>query len=188
MGRHLLVGLGNPGPKYAQTRHNIGFMAVERLASRWGLSLTREKFKGVYEVGLVGGVDAALLKPLTFMNLSGQSVQPAASFFSVEPEQIVVFHDEIDLPCGELKIKMGGGHGGHNGLRDIIARLGTRDFVRLRLGVGRPERGDVTNWVLGRFSEEERVEVEELIEEACDAAEMILGEGVAAAQNRFHGA
>lgn len=185
--RTLIVGLGNPGPKYEGTRHNIGFAAVDALAQRYQMTVTQSKFHGVYTTGIIGGHDVALLKPLTFMNLSGKSVAPALNFFNVTPDRLIVLHDELDVELGQMKIKEGGGHGGHNGLRDIVAKTGTREFIRLRLGIGRPEHGDVTNHVLGRFRPDETGAVDRLLDDACDAVEVVLKEGVAAAQNRFHG-
>ncbi|RDV40142.1 aminoacyl-tRNA hydrolase [Bradymonadaceae bacterium TMQ3] len=187
MSRTLIVGLGNPGPKYEGTRHNIGFAAVDALAQRYQMTVTQSKFHGVYTTGIVAGHDVALLKPLTFMNLSGKSVAPALSFFHVTPDRLIVLHDELDVELGQMKIKEGGGHGGHNGLRDIVAKTGTREFVRLRLGIGRPEHGDVTNHVLGRFRPDETLAVDRMLDDACDAVEVVLNEGVAVAQNRFHG-
>lgn len=186
MSRYLIAGLGNPGSKYAQTRHNIGFMALERLAARYRMALASEKFDSRFDTGRVAGEMVALIEPQTFMNRSGKSVVAAAGFYDLTPEQIIVIHDDIDLPLGTVRIKAGGGHGGHNGLRDIVAKMGNSDFIRVRLGVGRPEHGDVTNHVLGTFSSDEEDEVAELVESACDAVETILREGVAAAQNRFN--
>lgn len=186
MSRYLIVGLGNPGRKYVGTRHNIGFEALERLAQRCRISLDAEKFDGRFETGLIGGQKVGLLEPMTFMNRSGHSVAAAANFYEVPAEQIVVLHDEIDLDLGRIRIKEGGGHGGHNGLRDIVQKLGTKDFLRVRLGVGRPEHGDVTNHVLGQFSSEERSQADDLVETASDAVELLVSEGLAAAQNRFH--
>lgn len=186
MSRYLIVGLGNPGSKYAQTRHNIGFMALERLAERYRMSLASEKFDGRFDTSRVAGEMVALIEPQTYMNRSGKSVVAAAGFYDLAPEQIVVIHDDIDLSLGTVKVKEGGGHGGHNGLRDIVAKMGSKDFIRVRLGVGRPEHGDVTNHVLGTFSRDEEAEVAEVIEAACDAVETILREGVTAAQNRFN--
>lgn len=186
MARFLIVGLGNPGTKYEGTRHNIGFAAVERFARRHQVSLTQTKFHGRYGVGAASGHDIVLLEPQTFMNLSGQSVVPAAKFYGVEPDHLIVLHDEIDLDPGVLRIKEGGGHGGHNGLRDIIARLGSPGFKRLRLGVGRADHGNVTAHVLGRFRPDEEATIDDLLERACDALEIMMSEGVAAGQNRFH--
>jgi PTH1 family peptidyl-tRNA hydrolase len=184
--RHLIVGLGNPGADYAQTRHNIGFMAVERLASRHGISVTTKKFKGVVGNGEIAGQQVSLLMPQTFMNLSGESVQPAAAFYGINVSKILVLHDELDLAPGVLRVKQAGGHAGHNGLRDMIAKLGSPDFVRVRLGIGRPLKGEVTSHVLGRFSKQEEAWLDDLLERACDAVEVWLTEGVAAAQNKYN--
>ena len=184
--RRLIVGLGNPGRKYEGTRHNIGFDVLRRLGERYRLSLTQKKFSGVFTTGSVAGEDVVLVEPHTFMNKSGKSVQAARQFYSVDAEDLIVLHDEIDLEPGTIRIKEGGGHGGHNGLRDIISRTGDRDFVRIRLGVGRPEHGDVTNHVLSRFSGSERDLIAEMVEDACDAIETVLTDGVSQAQNRFH--
>lgn len=184
--RRLIVGLGNPGQKYEKTRHNIGFEALRCLGDRWGIEIGRSKFHGVYGTGDVRGVPVALLEPQTFMNLSGKSVQAAAKFYGVAPEEIIVFHDDIDLDPGKLKLKQGGGHGGHNGLRDMVKHLGSKEFVRIRLGVGRPEHGEVTNHVLGRFAAHEVDSIDDLIQRACDAVETILVEDLTAAQNAFH--
>ena len=187
MSRILVVGLGNPGPKYESTRHNIGFMALDRLAARSLLRVETAKFKGAFATGTLSGQDVAYLKPQTFMNLSGDSVQRAASFFDVAAESIIVVHDELDLPCGTVRLKQGGGHGGHNGLRDLIQKLGSREFVRVRMGIDRPPgRGDVTGWVLGPFAKREEPLRDEMIEVACDAVEAIVSEGITLAQNRFN--
>ncbi len=184
---HLIVGLGNPTAQYAGTRHNIGFMVIDRLAQRHRLSPTAAKFKGLWDKGiLTSREDVALLKPQTYMNVSGDSVQPAASYFDVAPHEIIVVHDELDLDAGTVRIKKGGGHGGHNGLRDIIAKLGSRDFIRVRMGIGRPSRGSVTDWVLGTFASNEQDIRDEMIERGCDAIEMIVSDGVIAAQNHIH--
>jgi peptidyl-tRNA hydrolase, PTH1 family len=184
---YLVVGLGNPGKKYENNRHNVGFVAVDQIhrAAGDGPSFPelREKFSGVYAKS-VGPDDLALLKPMTFMNLSGDSVQPAAAFLKVEPAKIIVLHDEIDLPFGDVRIKLGGGHAGHNGLRSIIARLGTPDFVRVRIGVGRPPpdfKGDVADFVLQGFDPVERAELPAIIDKAVAATRAILQRGVVAA-------
>lgn len=187
MSDFLLVGLGNPGPKYAATRHNVGFMAVDRVADRCRITLTQQKFHGRYGSGICRDRKIALLEPETFMNLSGKSVAAAANFFQIDPEHIVVVHDEIDLEPEVVRIKVGGGHGGHNGLRDIIDKLGTRDFVRIRIGVGRPQKGDVTNWVLSPFTQDEAIALDAVLDRAADAIEVILRDGPEAAQNEFNG-
>lgn len=183
----LLVGLGNPGPKYAATRHNVGFMAVDRLSDRFRIPLTQQKFHGRYGSGICCDAKVVLLEPDTYMNLSGKSVAAAANFFGLEPDRIVVYHDEIDLAPQTLKVKIGGGHGGHNGLRDIIDKLGSRDFIRVRIGVGRPERGDVTNWVLSPFTHEQAAELDDTLETVAEITETMLKAGPEAAQNEFNG-
>lgn len=187
---HLVVGLGNPGKKYENNRHNVGFMVVERLAHAHGLPEFKDKFRGAFAKGeiLAGGArhPVALLEPQTYMNLSGESVQPAAAFLKVEPRSIIVVHDELDLPWKELRLKVGGGHAGHNGLRSIIQRLGTPDFVRLRVGIGRPPpgwRGDVADYVLRDFDAMERAELPDVIDRACAAIEKVISDGVTAAMN-----
>lgn len=187
MSDFLLVGLGNPGPRYAATRHNVGFMAVDRIGDRHQIRLTQQKFHGRYGSGIVCDRKVVLLQPETFMNLSGKSVVAAAQFFQIEPERVIVLHDEIDLDFGTSRVKVGGGHGGHNGLRDIADKWGTKDFLRLRVGVGRPEHGDVTNWVLGPFREEDVQILDEMLDDVADATEAILMDGPEAAQNKFNG-
>jgi len=155
----LVVGLGNPGSRYARNRHNVGFMAVDLLAERLDSVGFREKFSGEYAKVELSGEPAVLLKPQTFMNVSGDCVQPAAAFFKVPPERIIVIHDELDLSFGDVRLKLGGGHAGHNGLRSVTDRLGTNEFGRVRVGVGRPPaefRGDVAAFVLSDFSSDER--------------------------------
>jgi PTH1 family peptidyl-tRNA hydrolase len=187
---HLVVGLGNPGKKYERTRHNVGFMVAERLVRSHALPDFKEKFGGVWTKGELthGGKRSpvALLLPQTFMNLSGESVQPAAAFLHVEPSNIIVIHDEIDLPWQDVRLKVGGGHAGHNGLRSIIQRLGTPEFVRVRVGVGRPPpgfRGDVADYVLHDFDASERAELPAILERACVAVEKILVGGIQSAMN-----
>jgi len=177
----LIVGLGNPGPRYAKNRHNIGFMVADRLAQRAGDGF-REKFHGQIARGRLAGRDAIVLQPLTWMNLSGISVGEAASFFKAAPSEVVVIHDELDLPLGEVKVKIGGGHAGHNGLRSIFEHFG-KDFVRVRCGIGRPAVGDVTSHVLGDFRGEESASLLAMIDHATQAVLLILENGALAAQN-----
>jgi PTH1 family peptidyl-tRNA hydrolase len=187
MGKRLIVGLGNPGKDYEKTRHNIGFMAIDELAARHNISVTTKKFKGLMGTGVIDGHSVVLLKPQTFMNLSGASVQPAAAFFDdLEVEDIIVCHDELDVDLGLLRLKTGGGHGGHNGLRDIIKRCGSKDFVRMRMGIGRPERGEVTDYVLGGFRKVNESLRDDLVWETCKAIEMFLEKGLKETQNVFH--
>lgn len=183
----LIVGLGNPGLEYASTRHNIGFMVVELLAERNGISLKRKGHQGLYGVGRVAGYEATLLLPQTYMNRSGTSVASAYQSLGVEPGDLVVVHDEIDLDFGCLRIKAGGGHGGHNGLRSIHANLGETDYLRVRMGIGRPPGGgDVSGYVLSRFSVAERSKLEDYVGTAADALEHLVRYGVQDAMNTFN--
>ncbi|MGZ4318851.1 MAG: aminoacyl-tRNA hydrolase [Gaiellaceae bacterium] len=182
----LVAGLGNPGREYERTRHNAGWLVVDELARRHGGSW-RSKFSGSLAEVRLGEQRLALLKPETYMNESGRSVGAAARFFKVPAESILVVHDDVDLEPGRLQARRGGGLGGHNGLRSLAEDLGTQDFLRLRIGVGRPGRGDprpVADWVLSPFAPEE--DVEALVTRAADAAEAIASEGLEAAQSRFN--
>ena len=182
----LLVGLGNPGTKYLLTRHNIGFMVADHVAVRNRVALKKKGYQALYGVGRVAACETTVLLPQTFMNCSGSSVNAAYKSLGVQPGDLIVICDDLDLPFGRLRIKATGGHGGHNGLRDIIALVGHKDFIRLRIGIGRPERGDVTGHVLSRFSPNEQKLLPELLDAAADAAEMILSDGVTAAMNSFN--
>lgn len=184
---HLVVGLGNPGSRYAGTRHNIGFDVVARLCARWGIDPAGKSQLGSQVCdGTIGGVRALLARPQQFMNRSGQPVSALASFFQLAPERVVVIHDEMGLSFGDIRCRASGGHGGHNGLRDIITHIG-RDFLRVRFGIGRPEAGgDVSGYVLGRWAAEEQAALSDAVETSCDAVETILREGIVAAQNRFN--
>jgi PTH1 family peptidyl-tRNA hydrolase len=187
MERTLVVGLGNPGPQYVNTRHNIGFMVIDRLADQLGISLSQEKFNGIYGQGrLSSGEPITLLKPQTFMNLSGKSVAPCAQFFKIPPTKIIVVHDELEFPFSTLKIKVGGGHAGHNGLKSIDALMGTKDFVRLRVGIGRPKRGAVSDYVLANFSADEQPWLSQLCELAAKDVQMMIQEGTRKAMNTIH--
>ena len=182
----LVVGLGNPGREYAPTRHNVGFMVVEELARRHGGSW-RSKFSGEVADIRLDGARLALLKPQTYMNESGRSAAAAAKFYKVEPEDLLAVHDEVDLELGRLQARLGGGLAGHNGLRSLAAALRTPEFLRLRVGVGRPERGDrrpVADWVLSPFAPE--VDVGGRVSRAADAAEALVAEGLEEAQQRFN--
>jgi peptidyl-tRNA hydrolase, PTH1 family len=182
----LVAGLGNPGREYADTRHNVGFMVADELARRHGDSW-RAKFSGDLAEMRLDNLRLAVLKPQTYMNESGRSVGAAVRFFKVEPEALLVVHDEVDLEPGRLQARLGGGLAGHNGLRSVAQHLGTPEFARLRIGVGRPARGDprpVADFVLSPFSPE--VDVEGLVARAADAVETVAREGVEEAQNRFN--
>jgi PTH1 family peptidyl-tRNA hydrolase len=186
----LIVGLGNPGKKYAANRHNVGFMALDALLADGGVGLAwKEKFSGVFARGELFGQGAALLKPMTFMNLSGDSVQPAMAFVKAATPEVIVIHDELDVPFGEVRLKLGGGHAGHNGLRSIIERAGSPDFVRVRVGIGRPPpgfRGEVADYVLHDFDASEKAELPGVLEKAATATKKVLTLGVAAAMNEVN--
>jgi PTH1 family peptidyl-tRNA hydrolase len=182
----LIVGLGNPGREYESSRHNAGFLVVDELRRRAGLPDFKEKFSGVWTKGDAFGQPIAILKPLTYMNLSGDSVQPCAAFLKIAPADIVVVHDETDLPWKDVRLKVGGGHAGNNGIRSVIQRLGTPEFVRVRVGVGKPGpgfKGDVADWVLSGFDPVERAEWPDVEGRAIDAVRMILEKGLNAAMN-----
>jgi PTH1 family peptidyl-tRNA hydrolase len=184
----LVVGLGNPGPQYAKTRHNLGFMVADLLAARIGASFKVHKKSGAEVVtGRLGGRSVVLAKPRTFMNESGRQVGPLAKFYSVTPGDVIVIHDELDIDFGRVRLKLGGGEGGHNGLRSIANSLGTKDFQRVRIGVGRPPgRKDPAAFVLEPFNSAERAEVPTICEQAADACELLLELGLEPAQNRIH--
>ena len=170
----LLVGLGNPGAEYARNRHNIGFMAVEEIARRHGFGPWRKRFQGQTAEGTVGGEKVIALEPLTFMNLSGQSVTAALQFFKLKPENVVVIHDELDLPPGKIRVKKGGGHGGHNGLRSIDAHLG-KEYWRIRLGIGHPgDKDRVSGYVLHDFAKAEQSWLDPLIDAVADAFPLVV--------------
>lgn len=183
----LLVGLGNPGPRYARTRHNIGFLVAERIAANCGIALKRQGHQGLSGVGRCAGTETTILLPQTFMNVSGASVASACKSLGVSPGDLIVLHDDLDLPFGILRIKVGGGHGGHNGIRSISEVLGRADYIRVKLGIGRPPAGgDVANYVLSNFTSGENRELEALIALAAEAVEYLLRDGAAAAMNRFN--
>ena len=182
----LVVGLGNPGRDYATTRHNVGFMVADELARRHGGSW-RSKFSGEIADLRLDGARLALLKPQTYMNESGRSASAAAKFYKVEPEGLLAVHDEVDLELGRMQARLGGGLAGHNGLRSLASGLRTPEFLRLRIGVGRPERGDprpVSDWVLSPFAPD--VDVGALVARAADAVETLVREGLEETQQRFN--
>jgi len=187
--RWLVVGLGNPGAQYAANRHNCGFLTADVLAGRMGAGFTRQRTRAMVATGRLSGVLVTLAEPLSFMNLSGGPVAALRSYYKIPVERIVVVHDELDLPFGVLRLKQGGGDGGHNGLRSVTAALGTRDYLRVRIGIGRPPgRMDPADYVLRDFSPAERRVLPDVLERSADAVESILSRGLAAAQNEFHGA
>lgn len=184
----LIVGLGNPGREYETTRHNVGFWWLDELARRENISFKSEaKFHGLAARGQLNTCEVALLKPQTFMNLSGRAVGAMAQFYKILPAEILVVHDELDLLPGIARLKMGGGHGGHNGLKDIIAQLGSKDFWRLRLGIGHPgDRAEVVNYVLNDPRREERELIEEAMQQSLHIAPMIIEGKAEAAMLKLH--
>jgi len=185
----LVVGLGNPGPEYAATRHNIGVAIVTEAASRLGVRLSRHKsgaFAGSARIGPSPDSSTVLAIPLSYMNLSGGPVAALARYYKVEPHDVIVVHDDLDLPLGTIRLKRGGGEGGHNGLRSITQSLGTADYVRIRFGIDRPGRMDAADYVLRPFTAAQRKAVPGLVDEAIEAIEAVLTDGLEAAQQRFH--
>jgi peptidyl-tRNA hydrolase, PTH1 family len=186
--RWLIVGLGNPGPGYAGHRHNAGSMVADVLAARAGARFRAGRFRAAVAEGRLAGQPVTLGKPLTYMNLSGGPVAGLSGYYRVPPGRLVVIHDELDLPFGTIRLKRGGGDNGHNGLRSVTAHLGTRDYYRVRIGIGRPPgRMDPAAYVLRNFAAPEAEELPLLLDRAADAVEALLTSGLAAAQNAFHG-
>ncbi|NUP75394.1 MAG: aminoacyl-tRNA hydrolase [Sinomonas sp.] len=185
----LIVGLGNPGPKYAGNRHNVGSMVLDELAGRVGGTFSSHKSRAMVLEGRlgIGGPRIVLAKPLTYMNESGGPVSSAAKFYGIDPAPVIAVHDEIDIPFDTVRLKLGGGEGGHNGLRDMTKALGTKDYYRVRVGVGRPPgRMDAADHVLRDFSPTERKDLPFLLSEAADAVELLVREGLLAAQQKHH--
>ena len=185
----LLACLGNYGRKYENTRHNIGFLAAERLIEKRGLRCNRLRFKALTEVIDFGGEAVLLMMPQTYMNLSGEAVGEAARFYKIPPEHVLVISDDVSLPLGKLRVRGSGSAGGHNGLKNIIAHLGTDQFPRVKVGVGAPPNPeyDMVDWVIGGFTKEECKIVDAAIDRALDAAECVIEKGVTEAQNRYNG-
>ncbi|HEY5844044.1 MAG TPA: aminoacyl-tRNA hydrolase [Mycobacterium sp.] len=184
----LVVGLGNPGPTYAKTRHNVGFMVADILADRMGAAFKVHKKSGAEVVtSHLGGRPVILAKPRVYMNESGRQIGPLAKFYSVAPADLIVVHDELDIDFGRIRLKLGGGEGGHNGLRSVASALGTKDFQRVRIGIGRPPgRRDPAAFVLENFNAAERAEVPTVVEQAADATELLVQLGLEPAQNTVH--
>lgn len=183
----LLVGLGNPGSKYARTRHNVGFRVAEEAARACGARLDQERWGALYGIGRAGADSLAILLPQTFMNLSGEAVGQAARFWKVPAEEVVVAHDELDFELGRLQVKVGGGDGGHNGLKSLRQHLGSGEFVRVRVGIGRPPpEWDPSDWVLAKFSPAEESALEDSVAEAAQAALLAVAGEVKVAMNRFN--
>jgi len=178
MAAKLIVGLGNPGPKYLWTRHNAGFIVLDRFASLAGIQMVRKNFGGLYGEGEFKGNRLLLLKPQTFMNLSGRSVAEALRFHKLEPADTIIIHDDLDIPFGQIKCKADGGHGGHNGLRSLHQELGSGGYNRLRVGIGRPVHGNMADYVLTNFGKEELISLPQLVDGVVDALEMMVTEGL----------
>lgn len=185
---YIVAGLGNPGGQYVKTRHNIGFEVIEELSDRNRISMDMSKHKGLCGKGIVGGEKVLLLQPLTFMNLSGESVREAVDFYKIDPkEELIVVYDDISLEPGHLRLRAKGSAGGHNGIKSIISCLGTDEFKRVKVGVGdKPNGWDLADYVLGRFQEEDRAKADEAIVRAAMAVESIVEEGLAKAMNQFN--
>ena len=186
----LIVGLGNPEPKYDKTRHNIGFAAVDELAKVWQMPLKENKrFQGLFSEGVTpGGQKVRLLKPLTYMNRSGQSVRAVTDWYKLKPQAVLVIYDDMDLPVGRLRMRLSGSAGGHNGMKSIIAHLGGQDFPRLRIGIGKSDgnKGTIRH-VLGKFAPEETQAIEEILYVSVKAIELSLKEGIEKSMNRYNG-
>jgi len=185
----LIVGLGNPGGQYEGTRHNIGFQVLDELGERQKKPIQRLKFKALTNLFVISGEKVLVLKPVTYMNLSGEAVRPAADFYKIPPDHILVISDDTALPAGRLRIRRGGSAGGHNGLKSIIEHLGTDQFPRLRVGVGEKPHPDydMADWVLGRFTGEDKKKMDQAVKKAADAVECILKEGLDRGMSRFNG-
>ena len=186
MNTFVIVGLGNPGPKYQWTRHNAGFLFLDRLANLENLPINRKNFSGLTGEWNNDGNRLILLKPQTFMNLSGQAVMQALQFYKLPMSQLIVAHDELDLPFGTVRLKQGGGHGGHNGLRSILEQLGKGDFIRLRIGIGRPLHGDTVNYVLGNIPPDQMEDLPRVLDGGLDMLEMLLDEGLPKAMSLYN--
>lgn len=183
----LIAGLGNPGDRYSSTRHNIGFMVIDALGSRHGIRVDKNKKRSLTGNAIIAGEKALMAKPQTFMNLTGEALGPLFSFLDIEVTDVIVVHDDLDLDFGRIKIKSGGGHGGHNGIRSLISHFGDKNFVRVRVGIGKPPKGwDISKYVLNPFSAEEKKGLDDLLERAADAVEMIISAGYLKAMNAFN--
>jgi PTH1 family peptidyl-tRNA hydrolase len=184
---YLIIGLGNPEQEYSKTRHNMGFNTINKIAQKYNIDINKNKFQGLYENIIIEGKKAILIKPQTYMNLSGNCVQEFANFYKIEKENIIVIYDDMDIDAGQIKIRKKGSAGGHNGMKSIIQRLGTEEFPRIRIGIGRPKHnGDEINYVIGAIPEEEIPKLDEGVEKAKEAIIEILKNGIDSAMNKFN--
>ena len=182
----LIIGLGNPGKEYENTRHNTGFMVLDRLSEKLNIEMTQNKFKGLYGKSKYKGEDVILLKPQTYMNLSGESVRQVMDFFKINQEDILVIYDDLDMPVGKLRLRQSGSAGGHNGVKSIIAHVGTQSFQRIRVGIDKHPRIKVVDYVLGRFQKDEQPLIDQGVEDAVKAIETYLNKGFVAAMNVYN--
>ena len=184
---YLIVGLGNPESGYAHTRHNMGFDTINELAKNNNINITKTKFKALYETGIIQNEKVILLKPQTYMNLSGEAIKEARDFYNVKPEEIIVIYDDIDIEKGKIKLRKKGGPGSHNGMKSVVQELSTTDFIRIRVGIGQPEfKSDMINYVIGKVPEEEQKILQQGTKKAAEAIEEILKNGIDIAMNKFN--
>lgn len=184
---YLIVGLGNPGNRYQQTRHNIGFMVLEAIAARWAVDIKQKSFEALWNRGKVAGANVLLAMPQTYMNLSGNAVRSLQAYFKVDTGNVIVIHDDLDLPFGAMRLKAGGGDAGHKGLKSIVNCLGSADFTRVRMGIGKPaDRTPVEDYVLQKFNPGESARLREIIQSASDAAADIIQSGLQQAMAKHH--
>lgn len=184
---YLIAGLGNPGSRYQFTRHNIGFMVLEKIAAQWEVDLKQKSFNALWNKGKIAGREVLLAKPQTYMNLSGEAVQKLLAYFKVDAGNLIVIHDDLDLPFGTVRLKTGGGDAGHKGLKSIITSLGSADFMRVRMGIGKPsDKSQVENYVLQRFDSEETDSLQSIVQLASEAAVEIVISGMQQAMAKYH--
>ena len=184
---YLIIGLGNPEEEYRKTRHNMGFNAINKIAEQYGIKVNKSKFQGLYESAIIEGKKVMLIKPQTYMNLSGECIKQFVDFYKIPNEDILVIYDDMDIEPGKIKIRKKGGAGGHNGMKSIIKILGTEEFARIRTGIGRPEHsGDEINYVIGAIPEEEIPKLQEGVEKAKEAVIEILKNGIDSAMNKLN--
>lgn len=183
----MIVGLGNPGKQYTNTRHNVGFKVIDKLCEKLHVTLDKEKFKGLYCIEHINGEKVLLLKPLTYMNLSGESIQPLMNYYHIPEENLLIIYDDLDLPVGSIRLRQTGSAGGHNGIKSIIAHVGTQTFNRIRIGIDRPKPGiNIADYVLSKFSKQELEEIEHVVDRCADACEQWLNKPFVQVMNEFN--